>query len=274
MGRSDVAIELAQEGIDLAQKIGHRGGELLGHRGMYLATVMREPSLDVAEALGRGDLERCEAIGSPWVAQSYAWLSMTDTFRGKLEGGLRHAEEAIRLEPPSAWTGIGWAFKALNRAFADRGECRAMLAEPLPELPGADRRTGIGPLSQVMGALQAAAMIEDADVCATLYSVVAPYADRWPSNLFDPAITHRVVGMAASRVGMWDEAEHHFAEAQRIATDLPNRWDEPQVWLWHGKMLLARGRTGDAETGRDLIGRAGAEFEKRGMPLHAKLAAV
>jgi class 3 adenylate cyclase/tetratricopeptide (TPR) repeat protein len=274
-GRLDVALELAQEAGDLAAKIGHVGGEILAGRGKYLARILPNPDLAQAEATARADLEACEAIRSPWGSQSYAWLSVLLTMRGDVEEGLRAADEGIRLEPQSAWSGIGWAYKLFNRAMAgDTDVCRQMLAETLPELGGTGEAIAIGTFVRVTEAAHAAAILGEKGLCARLYPSVARVADRLPTGIFSGSITHRIAAMAAATAQMWDEAEHHFEEAQRTADEYPNRWDEPSVWLWRGKMLLTRGRPEDADRGRELVAKAGAEFETRGMPLHAKLAAL
>ena len=38
--------------------------------------------------------------------------------RGDLDGSWQPAAMAIELEPDSAWSGVGWAAKFMNRAMA------------------------------------------------------------------------------------------------------------------------------------------------------------
>jgi hypothetical protein len=118
----------------------------------------------------------------------------------------------------------------------------------------------------------AAALLGDAEICAEVLPIAERNSERFLHLVFDGALITRLAGMMAATCERWDDAERHFTEAQRIADAFPNRWDEPHVWLWRGKALLARGRPEDASRGRELVEKAGAEFESRGMPLHAELA--
>lgn len=273
-GALQEGIEMAQAAAELSQRIGSMGAELIARRGVYCVETMREPDLEYAMSMARWDLERCEAINSPWVAQSHAWLSAAYRMRGELDHALEHAEQAIALEPPSAWTGIGWMCKVVALALLpDRDGVVAMLdAEGFAELEGADRWLPIGSLAKLFAACRAAAMIGDAEQAARLYRIGAPITDRLPIGVFDMMLTQRAVAMAASAAGLFDEAEGHFREATERAQTYPDRLDEPHVWLWHGEMLLRRGRDGDVAAGRGLIEQAKTTFERLGMPLYVALA--
>ena len=91
-------------------------------------------------------------------------------------------------------------------------------------------------------------------------------------GFFDLQISERIAGMVAATAEQWEDAERHFVEAARIAREAPNRWDAPHVEYWHGKMLLDRGRPEDREAGIAKVKAARAEYERRGMPVHLKMA--
>ena len=83
-------------------------GETLAAAGPYIADFF-----DAARPRGvraharRGSRCGSRASGSPWASQSHAWLASILMLRGDLEGSVTRAEEAIELEPESAWAGLG-----------------------------------------------------------------------------------------------------------------------------------------------------------------------
>jgi hypothetical protein len=272
-GHPDVAIALATEALDIARRVGHRGGEILAERALYLAGILASNDLSAAEDGARRDLAMCEAIRSPWVSQSHAWLSFALTSRGDLEGGRHHAEEALRLEPVSAWSGLGWQTMLINRAFArDLDVCRTLLSEGLPVIGGADDPIPIGAITRLHGAAQAAAMLGDKTIARECFPALAQVADRFPLALFEPAIVHRLAAQAAATAEMWNEADHHFAEARRVVETFPNVFDVPNVDYWEARMLTDRGGAQDGDRAVSLARSARDEYERRGMPLHLQKA--
>jgi hypothetical protein len=194
--------------------------------------------------------------------------------RGDFDAALQHADEAIRLEPPGAWAGFGWSAKLTTHARAGQvEEARAMLAEPLPPLPGPDDPTPVGVMGRLAAVGLAAGLLGLESEAKEIYPLLAERVHRARVTLFESIILERIVGMLASTLGMWDEAEGHFAEARRVVDTFPNWFDEPNVDFWHGKMLLDRGRPEDREVAIKEIERARAEFERRGMRHDAKVAA-
>jgi hypothetical protein len=147
-----------------------------------------------------------------------------------------------------------------------------MLVETGPDLPPPDRPTPLGAMMRLCAAAQAAAWIGAEGEARRLYTLIEARTERLPIVLFDVTITHRIAGMAAATAGLWEESEHHFVEAHRIAREYPNRWDAPRVDLWHGKMLLDRGKREETDRARQMISAARDEFERRGMPVHIRKA--
>ena len=151
---------LAEEAVELGMKLGHQGGEILGRRGVASAAILEGGDLEEYERQARHDLERCENIRSPWVSQSHAWIASVLILRGDLQESLRHAEEAINLEPDSAWTGIGWSYKFLNRAMAGENEtCQMLLSEQRRLLPQAGAPTTAGQMTMLCAAAQGCAIV-------------------------------------------------------------------------------------------------------------------
>ena len=272
-GKAAEALSAAEEAHELALKIGHIGGEALARRGITLSRLLLEPDLDAFEEGSRKDLELLGAINSPWVSQSHVFLSFAHQSRGDLDQAIAEADEAIRLEPLSAFSGIGWSAKIVALALArDTVSCRRMLAEPMPDPAPAGEPSPVGSYFGLFARAIAAAFIGSADDARRLYPILAERLSVTMYGFFDLQISERIAGMVAATAEQWEDAERHFVEAARIAREAPNRWDAPHVEYWHGKMLLDRGRPEDREAGIAKVKAARAEYERRGMPVHLKMA--
>jgi tetratricopeptide (TPR) repeat protein len=267
-GRLREGGRLAEEAVDLAMKIGHRAGEILGRRGVAFAAVAEHVDLEEFERQARDDLERYERIRSPWVSQSYAWIASILILRGDLEGSLRHADAAIDLEPPSAWTGLAWSRKFLASAWAgDLETCRTLLSEQRGLLPQAGEAATMGRTTMLFAAAQGCVVAGLADEAATLYPLVAERVDVLPVGPFDLVLAQRIAGMTAA-AGQWNQAQTHFDIARRQSDEFPNRLERPQVLHWYGKMLLDRANADDHERARTMLVDALNDYRQLGMPVH------
>ena len=121
---------------------------------------------------------------------------------------------------------------------------------------------------RLCAAAQATAWIGADGEAGRLYPLVEARTERVPIVLFDATITHRIAGMTAATAGLWEESEHHFVEAYRIAREYPNRWDAPRIDLWYGKMLLDRGKPEETDRARQMIGAARLEFADHFIAVH------
>ncbi len=261
---------LAQEAVDLGTALGHIAGEILGRRALTMATYLEDGDLEVLEERVREDLERFESIRSPWVSQSHAWLASIRMLRGDLEESLHHADEALRLEPESAWSGIGWSFRFLNRAVAgDRDTCLAMLEEQRGVLPQLGEMPTMGRTTMLYNAAQGCAIVGLVDEAAALAPIVAEHADRFPISPFGMSLAHRIAGMAASAARTWDRAEEHLERARQAAEELPVPAELPEIRYWHARMLLDRADAADGNRARDLLAAALDGYRRLGMPIHA-----
>jgi hypothetical protein len=254
--------------------VGQHAGETLGLRGVAIAEVFRVADLDALERDALVDLERFEGSGSPWAGQSHAWLAAVSLLRGDLDGAHRAAEQAIALEPESAFAGIGWAFKVLSVAYAqDTATCRALLDEERDALPLPGERAAAGRTFKLLAAAHGSAVANLADEAAVLYPLVAERVDAFPiAALFEPQLAQRVAGMTAATAGRWDEAVRHFETALVQAAELPLPLELPQIEHWYGKMLLDRGDPEDDARARELLRSAIESYTAIGMPLLAAMA--
>jgi tetratricopeptide (TPR) repeat protein len=263
----------AAEALDLAVRLGHIGGEILARRGLLLNRAAWTADLEELQRGIRKDLELCLSIGSPWSSQSHAWLANIATLRGQLAEGLDHADEAIRIEPQSAWSGTGWTSRIANRSYAgDVTQVRSMLDEKLDVLRVPGDPPTMGELLMLSIAGEVAAVAGFNDVAGELYPQIAAHAERVALRPFDWALTQRIAGMTAASAGDWEQADTHFTAALAQATAFPNVLDGPQVQHWYGKMLLDRGLSGDRDRGRNLVSSALDGYRLLGIPVRARMA--
>jgi tetratricopeptide (TPR) repeat protein len=79
----------------------------------------------------------------------------------------------------------------------------------------------------------------------------------------------RHLGLLATALERWADAERHFAEAAALNARIGAR---PALWharREHGEMLLARGEHGDAERARGLLEQALGAYSALGMETYA-----
>jgi hypothetical protein len=271
-GRPDEGRRLAEEAIELGARLGHVSGEIMGRRGAGFAAMLLGIDLDELERWVRADLEHFERIRSPWISQSHVWLATVLNLRGDVEGALLHGRTAIELEPVSAWSGVGWACTFLTRALAgERDACRTLLSEQRDLLPRPGETTTMGRFCMLHAAAQGCVVVGLTEEAGALYPLVAERADLVPLGVFDVALTQRVAGMAAAAVARWDDAEAHFEMARRQADEFPNRFDQPQVLHWYGKMLVDRAGPGDHDAAHTMLTDALEDYRRIGMPVYAAM---
>ncbi|MHB8438712.1 MAG: AAA family ATPase [Acidimicrobiales bacterium] len=272
-GDLDAGLVLGHEAAQLARRLGHHAGETLALRATSSVASMRGSNLGELEQLAAQDLERCDAIKSPWMSQSHAWLAALQILRGDLERARASADRAVELEPVSAFSGIGWSYQFLCRAYGgDAGACATMLAEARKKIDAAAATTAIGPTLQMLAAAHGSVVAGLSSEAAGLYPLVAELGEEMPVALFDLTLVHRVAGMAAAAGERWDDATFHFDIALHQAREFPVVVEEPQVKHWFAKMLLDRGRPEDSGRAREMIEDALAGYRALGMPLHLALA--
>jgi class 3 adenylate cyclase/tetratricopeptide (TPR) repeat protein len=267
-GSREEGRRLAAEGVALGQRLGHRGGELLGLRGVLLGEALDADHVDVMESCARRDLEGFSSIGSPWRSQSHVWMAAAFVMRGDLETALEHAERATELEPASAWSGVGWAYTFVTHAWrGDAQRCRAMFEERRPLFPRVGDIGPIGPNMMLMLTIEGCAVAGLRDVQADLYPAMAERVEPIRIVGFDVLVAARMAGMAAAAAERWDDAERHFEDA--LAMPDPPRLERPRIEYWYADMLLERGRPGDADRARRLFASALDQFTATGMVLYA-----
>ena len=120
------------------------------------------------------------------------------------------------------------------------------------------------------------AFLEDRRRAALIYELLLPYAGCNQLNFVEVCCgsTSRYLGLLATTMSRWHDAERHFEAAIEM-----DRRTGARPWLAHtqadyARMLLARGKPGDREQARDLVASACANYEQVGAPIHAARASA
>jgi class 3 adenylate cyclase len=101
---------------------------------------------------------------------------------------------------------------------------------------------------------EAAIELGDPAFCAPMYDRLRPWSDQWTDNGATAMcpVAHYLGGFAAV-VGRYNEAEEWFAHSLRMCDSMGARFFRLQTELLWGRMLVARGGSGDAEQARELL---------------------
>ena len=263
----------AHEALELSQRAGHISGEVLARRGLLLNRTPLDGDLEVLERGVRKDLELCLSFNSPWSSQSYAWIAVVLTLRGQLDEALAMADAAMAIEPMSAWSGVGWASRVLNRTYArDAAAVDEMVREQLDVLTAIADPPLMGQVEMLRVAAEAGAVFGRREWCEALYPKLAAEAERVPIQPFDWALSERIAGMAAAGAQDWERAAQHFETALEQATTFPVALEEPQVGYTYAQMLADRGRPDDRARALDLAGAAADGYRRLGIPVRLAMA--
>ncbi len=225
---------------------------------------MLEGRLDEAERQVREALEIGRLRQSEYVTYMFEYAQMV-CIRW-MQGRLDEVRDQIR-EHGERYAGIARWRDAL--AAAELGDERAARAEverharnDFADLP----RDGLWIL-HMCALAQACVLICDERRAALLYEQLTPYADRNAISVstmpFGPVAMR--LGMLATQLERWDEAERHFALAAERCDAMGARAIRAIVLAEHARMLLARGAQGDAARAADLLAEAKVICEELNM---------
>ncbi len=118
-------------------------------------------------------------------------------------------------------------------------------------------------------AAEACVFLEDRTRAPEVYEFIAPYSGycltlraRTP-GFFGPA--DRYLGMLASLMERWDDAEKHFHDALALCEKMPTPTYLAQTQYEYARMLLKRGAGDDRKRALQLLGEAGDAAQRMGM---------
>ena len=276
--RLQVALGLGDiEGVDAGIEIHARlGDELQQRRQMTHLLILRSMRalmagpLPLAEQLDseRESVERRDNLRHPTVARFHLVLRWE---QGRL-AELRPAYQA-------ALHGRDTPLRRAELAFicAELGDATA--AHALIEQLGVD---GFGAIpfdldwAFAMSLLaQACSAIGDAPHAGSLYQLLLPFA-RFVVSVNAASVslgsTCRYLGLLATALGRFDDAEGHFDQSDAMNARLGARPMLAHTSVDRARLCMARRSAGDAASARELLVRAADAFDGLEMPHHAEVA--
>jgi hypothetical protein len=78
-------------------------------------------------------------------------------------------------------------------------------------------------------------------------------------------------GIAAAAARRWNEAEHDYQAALRVAEALGSRIEQADLCRLHARMLLDRDQPGDRDRAETQLWKAGDTYRAIGMPRYEAL---
>jgi class 3 adenylate cyclase/tetratricopeptide (TPR) repeat protein len=207
-----------------------------------------------AEALIAEVLEIGLATGQPDARQFHATLRFELLYdSGRLVEDVDRLAEAVQNSDRPVLQAM------LALALSETGDndgARALLDPLVPSLAQLSLPSGLWFRTVVPAAL-AATRLADAALALPLYNLLLPYRDVITGVFlgWSGSASHHL-GMLATVLGRFDEAEQHFAAAEATHARIGAPTWLARTRLECARMLLTRRRPGDADRARELLGRA------------------
>ena len=217
--------------------------------------VLVSGRIEEADRLFLDGLHLGEAAGEP---DAITWYAI-EAFEVRLEDGRLDALDPRATDTLARRTDFPLfqaAFALLHCEQSRRDEARALLRRF-----GDGRFAGVPVDPAYLRPLtlfaDATGQLADADAAGSLYSLLAPYANQFPAaaGLITGCVAH-FLGILATTLARFDEAERHFAAAEAAHARLPGPGWLARTRLEWARMLLTRRASGDAERARQLLGQA------------------
>jgi tetratricopeptide (TPR) repeat protein len=164
---------------------------------------------------------------------------------------------------PTWRCGVALLLAEAGRMAEARRELDALAARDFAELP----RDLVWLTSMALLA-ETAALLDDGPRAAVLHEQLAPYGDRCiviPYGIACFGSASRPLGLLASTLRRWPEAEQHFEAALAVNRRMGARPWVARTERDYAAMLLARGRPGDRERAGALCAHASATADELGM---------
>ena len=273
LGRFDESVELSEQAVALATRIGHQGGILSALRAVNGVRFFRSGDLDEFEAIWKRDRDEAKRLENPWISNAYSNLSGLAFWRGRWRESLELAQEAARLEPAGMLAGVDWGSLFLRTAYAgSSGDALAMLAEQDARLPLAGRANTLGKWAALQCVVEGLAVLERYEECGRLYRLAEELVATGMLTTFWFATPQETAGIAAMAAEKWDLAGEHFKTALDNVDNLPVVISQPEVRRWYARMLIDRDAAGDRARARELLTEAIESYRAIGMPKHVEMA--
>jgi DNA-binding CsgD family transcriptional regulator len=199
------------------------------------------------------------------------WLRRLQGRMGGLEGYLKQGAERYSTLP--SWRcSLAVLYSDMGRVAEARSEFERLAVDQFAVIP----RDHLW-LHCLTVLAEVCAVLGDDHRAATLYELLLPYADRCvvPGNIhFCAGSVAHYLGLLATVMSRWDDAEMHFDAALERHTHMGARPLLAHTHYARATMLLARRRRTDRRRARDLLEEARALYSDLGMSTYATRAAA
>jgi hypothetical protein len=229
---------------------------------------------------GRWDDVRTHRRDLRRYAQAYsgaAGMEQVQGFHVAREHGADSIARGVRVEDvPGADI---YACASILLADVDAGDfdnaragLTSLAADDYSRAEPARRGAALGVLAEV------AASVDGREHAAPIYEALAPHAGHLLSVILGLSCigaADRYLGILATLLERWDDAEAHFANAYDVEAAVNGRALLPRTRYWNARFLLTRCRPGDRAAARTLLEAALYESDHLGMRLlHSQCAAL
>src|SRR3989304_8155878 len=96
-------------------------------------------------------------------------------------------------------------------------------------------------------------VLHEARQAAKLYPIVLEAIDTGLVVHFAFGLWEKAAGIAAAAGGQWEKAEQHYETALRLAHELPDKLEQPEVRRWYARTLIDRDAPGDRDKARERL---------------------
>lgn len=275
VGRFEESAQIGGELEPLAARLGNLGAIVMAGRSRGARELMLTGDIARYQDFARADLElgRTAAVYG-WTSHSYTLLGLVHFWKGQWEEALENLQEAVRLEPPGAFSAAESGVLLSVKAYiGDRQGVLAILNERRGHLPRPGQANTFGDWMFLLGVVEGLAVLGEGDEAAKLYPLVLEAIDTGCAvRLFGVGLFQTVAGMAAAAGQQWHKAEEHYQTALRQAHELPFVTEQAEVRRWYARMLIDRDAPEDHEKARQLLTEAVAMYRRIGMPKHIEMA--
>lgn len=222
--------------------------------------VHQQLALDVSSMLARG-VDPREVVNSPGLFTQLFHLRREQGRIAEMETDACRQRDMFRWTPWSARVALLYA--ETGRLEQARSELDRLAERRFVDIRVDYRRLWLPLLAELCTA------VADEERASLLYELVTPYRgqcfDSTNLHVFCTGAADRYLGLLATTLGRWDEAQSHLDDALRI-----HRRMRSSPWIAHSqhdlaRMLLRRRAPGDAAHATELLAEARSVADALGM---------
>lgn len=259
------------EAYALARQHGDFGTEL--HAQMTLAMVQCfQGDLDGGNARISLVADWARDIDFAWQAPVLAMEAMAHFWAGKWKRARAIAEEANTEPIEGTMAGMETAVDVLLLAGTGDPEAYARLEALQPRVCVGGQENQLGSWFAGMATVQAAAILGQRKLCATLYDCAVQLVQAGSHIVWGLGLAEKHAAIAAAAGAHWDRAERHFDAATTRAEAIGDRLDLAELLRWRAQARLWRDASGNCAGARDLAGAARDAYATLGMTGHVGVA--